>query len=180
MDRLTPACAVLDLAAGPAFANPCRSTPHHKRPGQCRVRPAELYPVTGTGFCPGLSPGTRNSPVIARWISHRWIRQRRGYPQTLVMGRPGRLGLMTPERQQGMQQAWAAAMDGFQQARARGTGNCRVLRIAAKSRVSRRGDPRRDYRRRPAVSRFPGCGGSFDEFRLYATGQWVRPAGGDS
>ena len=128
MDRLTP---VVLLACLLGFASAC-STPTMNGQASAEFAPAELYPVTGTGFAQAFVArdaqlaSYRTLDITPLDVSDVDI------PQTLVMGTTKGDWLMTPERQRAMQKDWAAAMDqafaGYGRA-AQGTG---VLRIAAK------------------------------------------------
>ena len=122
--RLVTALTLILLAA-------C-TTPTMQDQPSTEFAPAELYPVTNTGFAEAFVArdarlsGYRRLHVLPLDTAAIDI------PQTLVMGTTRGDWLMTPEREQALQQAWAEAMDEAFSSYQRATTGAGVLRIAAK------------------------------------------------
>lgn len=107
------------------------STPTTQEQASAEFAPAELYPVTQTGFDQAFVArdaqlaSYRSLDIVPLDVSDVEI------PQTLVMGTTRGDWLLTPERQRAMQQAWAAAMEQAFAAYERAEQGAGVLRIAA-------------------------------------------------
>lgn len=128
MRTLTPVVVLTCLLA---LLGAC-STPTMQDQASAEFAPAQLYPVTGTGFFQAFVArdaqlsSYRSVDITPLDVSEVEI------PQTLVMGTTKGDWLLTPERQQAMQKSWAEAMERAFAGYTRAEQGAGVLRIAAK------------------------------------------------
>ncbi len=122
--------ATVYLMLGLALAA-CSAAPRMKDQPSAEFAPATLYPVKSSGFAQAFVARD------AQLSSYRSLAVRPldvsdvDIPQTLVMGTSRRDWLMSPEREKGLQQAWAAALDGAFRGYTHAAGGPGVLEITA-------------------------------------------------